>query len=90
MVRQQTELEVHSTYVKFNEAKQEVATREKSRILADDNYRIVEKKYLNQLALLTDMLDASSAKLAAELSHSNADIALIYQWYQLQKAIGKL
>ncbi|MDV6167000.1 TolC family protein [Flavobacterium sp. DG1-102-2] len=90
LIRQQTELEVNAAYIKFREAKQEMITREKSRLLADDNYRIVEKKYLNQLALFTDMLDASSAKLSAELNHSNAGITVVYQWYELQKATGKL
>jgi outer membrane protein TolC len=89
-VRQQTELDVNSAYIKYNEAKTELSRREKGRLLADDNYRIVEKKYLNQLALLTDILDASSAKLSAELNQANAGINIIYQWYQLQKATGKL
>lgn len=89
-VKQQTELDVNSAYIKYNEAKTELSRREKARLLADDNYRIVEKKYLNQLALLTDILDASSAKLSAELNRANAGINIIYQWYQLQKATGKL
>lgn len=89
-VQQQTELDVNSAFIKYNEALTEFSQREKSRQLADDNYRIVEKKYLNQLALLTDILDASSAKLAAELNQSNAGINIVYQWYQLQKSTGNL
>ncbi|MDR3711337.1 MAG: TolC family protein [Puia sp.] len=89
-VRQQTDLAVSAAYIKYNEAKKELLRREKGRDLADDNYRVVEKRYLNQLALLTDMLDASSAKLAAELNQSDAGINIIYQWYLLQKEIGNL
>lgn len=89
-VKQQTELDVNAAFIKYNEARNEYARRVKGRQLADDNYRIVEKKYLNQLALLTDILDASSAKLAAELNQSNAGINIVYRWYQLQKAAGAL
>lgn len=88
-VQQQAELDVNATFIKYNEAQTEFSSREKAKLLAADNYRIVEKKYLNQLATLTDILDASSAKLAAELSQSNAGINIVYQWYQLQKASGK-
>lgn len=88
--RQQMELDVNSAYIKYNEAKTEFERREKASLLADDNYRIVEKKYLNQLALLTDILDASSAKLSAELNQANAGINIIYQWYLLQKVTGQL
>lgn len=87
-VEQQAEIEVNTAFVKYNEAKNELTRRDKSRQLANDNYRIVEKKYLNQLALLTDILDASTAKLSAELNQTNAQINIIYQWYQLQKATG--
>lgn len=90
LVREETELEVNASYIKYQEAKKEFTTRQKSRELADDNYRIVEKKYLNQLALLTDMLDASTSKLTAELNQSNAGISIVYQWYKLQKATGNL
>ncbi|MDF2434474.1 MAG: outer membrane protein [Mucilaginibacter sp.] len=87
-VQQQAELDVNSAFIKYNEAKTEFDRREKARLLADDNYRIVEKKYLNQMAMLTDILDASSAKLAAELTESNAGINIVYRWYLLQKATG--
>ncbi|MFT3822939.1 MAG: TolC family protein [Chitinophagaceae bacterium] len=90
LIRQQTGLQVHAGFVKYNEAKDRLNTLEESLRLAVDNYRIVEKKYMNQLALLTDILDASTARLGAELNLSNARINIIYRWYQLKKATGNL
>jgi outer membrane protein TolC len=89
-VKQQTEMDVHAAVLNYNQAKTEFTEREEAKLLADDNYRIVEKKYLNQLALLTDILDASSAKLSAELNQANAGINIIYRWYQLKKTTGQL
>jgi outer membrane protein len=66
-VKQQTEMDVHAAFLNYTQAKIEFAEREESKTLADDNYRIVEKKYLNQLALLTDILDASSANLTRQM-----------------------
>lgn len=89
-VKQQTEMEVHAAFLNYSQAKTELTERKEATQLAGDNYRIVEKKYLNQLALLTDMLDASTAKLSAELNQANASINIIYKWYQLKKATGEL
>ncbi|WPU99148.1 TolC family protein [Mucilaginibacter sp. cycad4] len=86
--KQQTEIGVNTAYTKFKEAKNDYKTLEISLELADDNFRVVEKKYINQLAQITDILDASTAKLAAELRLSNARINIINQWYRLQKASG--
>lgn len=86
--KQQTEVEVHSAYTRYLEGKERFLTLEKSLQLANDNYRVVEKKYINQLAQITDILDASTAKLAAELRLSNARINIIASWYTLQKSAG--
>ena len=86
--QQQTEIEVNTAFIKFREAQQHYLTLTKSLELADDNFRIVEKKYINQLSQITDILDASTAKLSAELRLSNARINIISRWYQLQKAAG--
>jgi outer membrane protein len=86
--RQQAEIEVNTAYTLFIEAQQRYRTLQQNLELANDNFRIVEKKFLNQLSQLTDMLDASTAKLSAELRLNNERINIINQWYRLQKAIG--
>jgi outer membrane protein TolC len=52
--------------------------------LATENYQVVENRYTNGLVLITDMLDASTLKLSADLKLVNAQIDLIYKYYQLK------
>jgi len=88
--RQNRSVNVNAAFVKHNEAISQTQTLEQNMRLADENYRITEKKYLNQLALLIDMLDASNAKLDAELQHTNSEINILFTYYKLQKEIGEL
>ena len=62
----------------------EVRTQEKSVELANQNYVVTLNRYQNDLALLTDMLDASSVKLSADLALVNARINLLYNYYKLK------
>lgn len=57
---------------------------------AEENYRIMQNRYLNQLAILTDLLDANSVRLNVELQLVTARTRVIYTYYQLQKACGRL
>ena len=57
---------------------------------AEENYRIMRNRYLNQLAILTDLLDAESLRLNAELQLTNARTEVVYTYYELQRAAGKL
>jgi outer membrane protein TolC len=88
--RQNTEVAVNAAYIKHNEAIDQQNTLEKNRQLAEENYRIIEKKYLNQMALIIDMLDAANAKLDADLQHTNAQINILYTYYSLLNATGRL
>ena len=81
---------LNAAYIRHNEAISRWTTLRQNMLLANENYRIVEKKYLNQLALFIDMLDASNEKLNAELEYTNAEINILYTYYQLQKEAGIL
>ena len=75
---------VQACYVDFLTSFTEVQTEEKQVELADQNYSVVQNRYNNQLALLTDMLDASSMKLSADMALVGARISLLYNYYKLK------
>ena len=84
LVRENIDNQVHAAYVNFLTAFTDVETQRKQVQLADENYAVVQKRYDNDLALLTDLLDASSMKLQADMALVNARIGLLYDYYQLK------
>ncbi|WP_353159033.1 TolC family protein [Myroides odoratus] len=90
LAMQQIEMSVHAAYTKYEESIQQANLLEKSQQLAQENYRIIEAKYFNQLAIQAEMTDATHAKLEAELQFANAQINVLYQYYSLLKATGTL
>ncbi|MDM1447451.1 TolC family protein [Myroides odoratimimus] len=90
LVQQQLEMGVNAAYTKYDEAIQNANLLKKSQQLAQENYKIIEAKYLNQLAIQAEMTDATNAKLEAELQYANAEINVLYQYYNLLKSTGTL
>lgn len=89
-VLEQTSMAVQADYTKYLEAYDEVATLEKSVQLANENYQVIENRYRNDIALVTDMLDASNQLLDAELQLANARINVIFNYYKLKNTSGNL
>jgi outer membrane protein TolC len=81
---------VDDNYTQYAQAYKMLSTETKNVELATENYRLVENRYNHQLALLTDMLDASTAKLDAEVRLVNARVNIIYYYYQLKYNSGTL
>lgn len=81
---EQVENAVQAGYVDFLTAFTDLHTQEKSVRLADENYSVVSNRYANEMALLTDMLDASNMKLSADLGLVNARINVVYHYYQMK------
>ncbi len=86
----QVRTEVKEAHTRFTEAFTQYDTRLKSLQLARQNHAVINNRYLNELALITDMLDADNAKLNAELQVVNARIDILFKYYQLQKVCGTL
>lgn len=88
--RQMIDIAVNAAYIKYNEALTQNNTLGTNKNLADENYRIMNSKYNNQLAILLDLIDASNQKLDSELQFVNSEINIVYAYYKLLKESGKL
>lgn len=88
--KEQTELAVNAGYIKYLEAYEQLTTQQKSVELANQNYDVVRNRYKNDMALITDMLDASNSKLSAEIELANAQINIVFDYYKLLYLSGTL
>ncbi len=84
LAQEQIENNVQEGYVNFLTAFTDLRTQENSVKLADENYGVTNNRYKNEMALLTDMLDASNMKLAADLGLVNARINILYHYYKMK------
>ncbi|HYK76811.1 MAG TPA: TolC family protein [Daejeonella sp.] len=90
IVKDELSNQISSAYILYNEAKNVYQTQLKGVELATENYTIIKNRYLNDLVLITEMLDAENAKVNAELKAANAQINILFQYYQLKKLTGTL
>lgn len=87
---QNVDMAVNAAYVKYQESIQQADILDDAKRLAEENYKITEAKYLNQLAVQAEMIDAQNQKLQSELDFANAEINVLYQYYNLLKTAGTL
>lgn len=81
---------VQQAYTLYQQSYTELATQQKSVQLARQNYDVISSRYLNQLALVTDMIDAENTRLSAELQEVNAHIGVAYAYYKMKYVSGTL
>ena len=82
--------DVQKAYADYMQSYVELETSEKSLQLADENYERIHDRYMEQLVLVTDMLDAFNMKLDAELGVSAANAEIQYRLCCLRYAAGIL
>ena len=87
---QRIRVRVRTALLRHREAVQQVEALQLSERQARENYRIMQNRYLNQLAILTDLLDANSVRLDVELQLTEARTRVIYTYHQLLRACGQL
>lgn len=81
---------VKEAFVRYQEANKRVEVAELNIKQATESYRIVNNTYFNQLALLTDLLNADTQLLQSRFELASAQIETTLKYYQLLNTIGKL
>lgn len=90
LAHEEVENGVQANYTNLLTSYTEVKTQQKQVELANQNYSVVQNRYQNELALLTDMVDASNMKLSAEMALVNARIGMLYNFYKLKYVTNTL
>ena len=90
VVAENLDNQVQQAWTLWQQTFADLDTQRKSVELARQNYQVVNERYLNQLALITDMLDASNIRLNAELQEVDARINIVYAYYKMKFIAGTL
>ena len=87
---EQLDNNIQAAYVQYQQTYVELETQRKSVELARQNYEVMNARYLSQLALVTDMVDASNLRLNAELQEVDARINIVYAYYRMKYVAGEI
>jgi outer membrane protein len=82
--------EIDAYYIKYREALTRISVNERSVAQALVNYRIVNTKYLNQLSLLTDLLDADNLYQESRYNLVKAQTDALGLYYHILYSTGNL
>jgi outer membrane protein len=82
--------EAQALAVKYHEAVNRMMVVQKSIEQAEANYNIQNTKYLNQLSLLTDLLEADNLYQESRFNYIQANVAALSIYYRLLFITGKL
>jgi outer membrane protein TolC len=82
--------EINASYIRYLETFDVYDTHLKNQQLASENYTVTRNRYLDDLVLITEMLDAENSKIDAELQAANARINILFNYYKLKKLTGTL
>jgi outer membrane protein len=90
LAQDNTREELKALLIRYNESLNRVAVMRQSIVQAAVNYRIVNTKYFNQLALLTDLLDADNLYQEASYNLISAETEASLIYYNLRYTTGNL
>ncbi|WP_159467812.1 TolC family protein [Dyadobacter sp. 3J3] len=88
--RDNVQTEIGSYFIKYGEALSRIKVNERSVEQARVNYRIVYTKYVNQLSLLTDLLDADNLYQESRFNLVKAQTDAFTIYYHILYSSGKL
>lgn len=82
--------EVFKQYMQYQDINDKIPVTEHAMRQAAENYRIVKVKYLNQLALITDMIDADNELLQARFNSVSTRVDAVMKYHELLYVSGLL
>lgn len=81
---------MQEAFTLYVQAFEQLRTMQKSVELARENYAVVNDRYLNDLALVTDMTDAQNMLLRAELDEATARLQIVNAYYRMKYIAGDI
>ncbi len=90
IVKNKVQDELFRNHTQYQEIVEKIKVVDKALELATENYRIVKLKYLNQLVLITEMVDADNALLQAKFNKIATRIDAEMKHYELLHTAGLL
>ncbi|MHC0444082.1 TolC family protein [Flavobacterium sp. 3-218] len=90
IVKDEIEDKLFKDHTQYQEILEKFVVVDKALDLAEENYRIVKLKYLNQLVLITEMVDADNALLQAKYNKISTRLDAVLKHYELLHTAGML
>lgn len=82
--------DMQQAFVQYMQTYTEHETQLKSVQLSQQNFDVVQSRYLCQMALVTDMVDASNLLLNAQLQEVDARINIAFAYYRMKYVAGNI
>ena len=82
-------LDVTSSYLSAMKAKHKVGKAEEGTAQAQENYRITNSRFKSGLVINSELLDAETALLQANINYTSAVVDFLLASAALQRAVGK-
>ncbi|WP_125723150.1 TolC family protein [Flavobacterium ustbae] len=90
IVKDEIQDQLFKDHTQYQEILEKFVVVDKALDLAEENYRIVKLKYLNQLVLITEMVDADNALLQAKYNKISTRLDAVLKHYELLHTAGML
>ena len=87
-IRDQVRLEVKRSWLELKDAEEQVAVTFKAIAQAEENFRISQERYKEQVGTATEVLDAQTLLTRAKADHANALGDYQIGYARLQRAMG--
>lgn len=88
IIKEEIQDQLYKEHTQYQEILEKFVVVDKALDLAEENYRIVKLKYLNQLVLITEMVDADNALLQAKYNKISTRLDAVLKHYQMMHTAG--